>query len=459
MRSNFQTLISNFFPYYVFSLQILLTHFTQRSTTLSTLKWIDGTQLKFLNVTRFVSIITLIGIVVIFWFPIGGRSINRADWIGLLNLFIPLIVLRILLAKKFLTPSPLWWVIAVFFVLAGLNIYFAPYTQGFALLARPIMGVLIIYVLTEIGQSTGTLKHITRFTIWFCIAMGILALLLTQWNEKSIPFNFILDLIPKLRTLPGFEGGFNANELAGALCWALPFCAAIAIQRWRDKVPAYSVTIAFVLLLLALLFGQSRTAMVGILVALALLISLLIPRGKWRNRAWIGWGLLLVLQLFLIFNPAQRELLDDRDEVSFRARLYMWQSGLDILQDYPFTGVGMNMYRTGTIRQQYPVQGYENRVLPHIHNEVMQIAVDMGIPGILVFLGIYATVAYMVYYCWRYGDSSERAVSLGALSGLLAHAIFGLADAIPLWDRFAFIYWYMLGLISVQYTLVVAQRK
>ncbi|MFN8448192.1 MAG: hypothetical protein U0521_06290 [Anaerolineae bacterium] len=38
-------------------------------------------------------------------------------------------------------------------------------------------------------------------------------------------------------------------------------------------------------------------------------------------------------------------------------------------------------------------------------------------------------------------------------AGLLAHAIFGLADAITLFDRFTWAYWLMVGLVCSAYVL------
>jgi hypothetical protein len=53
---------------------------------------------------------------------------------------------------------------------------------------------------------------------------------------------------------------------------------------------------------------------------------------------------------------------------------------------------------------------------------------------------------------------THRLLVKAIAAGLFAHAIYGLTDAIPLWDRFAFFFWWMLGLSGAQYVLVMLPR-
>jgi hypothetical protein len=47
--------------------------------------------------------------------------------------------------------------------------------------------------------------------------------------------------------------------------------------------------------------------------------------------------------------------------------------------------------------------------------------------------------------------SPQYAAALAAGGALAAHAFFGIGDAIALWDRFAFLFWWMLGLTAAVY--------
>ena len=126
-----------------------------------------------------------------------------------------------------------------------------------------------------------------------------------------------------------------------------------------------------------------------------------------------------------------------------------------IVHDYPLTGVGLSMFRDGRVRAQYPASGFEGRILPHAHDEFLQVATDMGLPGLIVFGAIYGVAGWMVLRIWRRGDAAARILALALGAALLAHAVYGLTDAITLWDRFAFVFWLMLGLLAAQYALVM----
>ena len=77
----------------------------------------------------------------------------------------------------------------------------------------------------------------------------------------------------------------------------------------------------------------------------------------------------------------------------------------------------------------------------------------------IVYLGIHLTVGYMLLKIWQAGDQQARAVRVAIAGGMLAHTIFGLADAITLWDRFAFVFWMLPGLAGAQYVLVTRAKR
>jgi hypothetical protein len=52
---------------------------------------------------------------------------------------------------------------------------------------------------------------------------------------------------------------------------------------------------------------------------------------------------------------------------------------------------------------------------------------------------------------WRLRGTDRLAAALAG--ALIGHAVYGLADAIPPWDRFSFVWWWVLGLIAARYGL------
>ncbi|MBZ0279372.1 MAG: O-antigen ligase family protein, partial [Anaerolineae bacterium] len=291
-----------------------------------------------------------------------------------------------------------------------------------------------------------------------------LGLLSTEWNSKSHQLRVIIDLFPRYLPL----GTFNANEIAGALCFIAPLLAGLATYNLNTKsgtIFRAACGFGFAAVLLAIVLGQSRFALAGTLLALGLMTPLLIRRWRWRIAAWGGLVLLVVLEVMIIrnvFSPARLDIQIDRDELSASLRLGIWEQAFNILTDLPLTGVGLNQFRDGRVRALYPVAGYETRILPHTHNELLQIGTDLGVPGLVIYIGWFVVIAFVLIRCYRRGIPQVKVLAVAVGGGLLAHAVFGLGDAIPIWDRFAFISWWLIALAcatEIYQRLVSADNK
>jgi O-antigen ligase len=417
---------------------------------------------------KFVTIIEPLVLAVMllaFWYA----SPTRDGWLWLLALIPVIWVLRWVVYKHWWTRTPLDGFLVAFVGLSILNVFVAPYRRSadipysfFVLMGRPLLGIALYSYFVERARLRGRMNSLVIATLILGAIVAILALGASQWNDKSYVLQFITDALPRIgESLTPFDarGGFNANESGGALAWVCPLIAGLIAYRWGrfDRV-LHAVTAGlFGLLFLALFLGQSRFALVGTLMALSVLIWLLVPQKRIR---WLAWGILVavaVLEILIIrdvFVTPEESILTQRDEASMVGRVDIWNSALGIMGDYPLTGVGLNMFRDGRVRERYPAPGFLMPVLPHAHQEWLQAGADMGIPGFLVFIGLELAAAFMLYRAYRLGDSSARAVIAGVGAGLFAHGFFGLGDAITLWDRFAFLFWWLLGLGGAQAYLV-----
>lgn len=387
-----------------------------------------------------------------FWFPNPER-------IYALCLLPLLFIARLIARRRLWTPTPIDGLLMVFLVLGVANLINAPYMRGAAVLGRPLMGIALALTFADFARARGV-RFLATLTIGLALLVGVLGITASQWSVKSDLFQPFLNSLPDIRWFPGAEGGFNVNEIGGALVFLAPLAAALVLVpidhgdgaggRWRR----YGAVAAFVLLVLALFFGQSRFALFGLIVALAVIIFTLVPAGTWRRLALVGLVAFTALEMAIfagVFTPVP-SAITQRDEDSIASRLYIWASGIQIVRDFPLTGTGMNTFRIASVRALYPVIGYDRQVLPHAHNEFVQIGADLGIPGVIVFAGWYAAAGWMVWRVWRSGSALSRAMAIGAGAGLLAHGVFGLGDAIALWDRFTFLFWWTLGIGMAAYT-------
>ena len=404
--------------------------------------------------------------VYLFWYPIEVRY----QWLGLLVGIPIFMVIRLLAYGRLFTRFPLdiWFV--VFIVMAILNLYLSPFTAAnpmsrLYLLGRPLLGMALCLYFVEYARLYKTLNGLLIITLLLGLYIGGMALLSSNWNNKSDQLRFILDIIPRYANFPGAVGGFNANEIAGGLTWIVPLCAGLMFwggNRSVDRVIKWGFMVVFVVSFTALYLGQSRFAIAGVLAVLVPMIYFLAPRWTWRIAAWAVIVALAILELMIVrnvFTPPGQPVLAVRDEESVNGRFDIWESALKIIGDYPLTGAGMNMFREKPVRNKYPVPSFKQPVLPHAHNEFLQIATDLGLPGLALFLTWYGVTFWNLLRVYRLGGSIFKAVAIGLSGGLLAHIFFGMGDAVAIWDRLAFLQWWLLALSSAAYWLVINNQE
>jgi O-antigen ligase len=413
-----------------------------------------------------------------FWLP----DFNR---VWMLSLALPILAARLVCYRRLWSHTPLDYCFIALIALFIINYFAAPFRQGnvtlvsllgetslpynLIVIGRPLFGIFLATTFIDRAARKNNLRSLLWLTAVLALLVGILGLFAQHYINKSAAFMFIIDYLPQLRGFPGAEGGFNVNEIAGAMAWFTPIMAGVALLAWREwsqtrrrshLMFALCSSAAFIVLWAALFLGQSRFAILGVLPMLALLAWLLIPRKRWRLVALSIVACFAVIQV-LIFTGSlipKDETLQQRDEDSVSSRLLIWSSALSIARDYPLTGVGMNNFRWRPVRDLYPVDGYEGtRILPHAHNEWLQITADLGIFGLAALIALQATALALLLSVWRQGDWWLRGLALATTCGIIAHLIYGLGDAVAFWDRFGFGFWWLIGLAGVQY--VVLRQK
>ncbi len=402
----------------------------------------------------------------------------RQQWSWLLLLLLPMFGARWILYKRLWTRTPMDNLLLAFLALCIINIYLAPYTRGYIMLPRLLLGLALYLNFVEYARTRGKLDGLLAASVALGILVGLLALTATQWNIKAGPLLSITEHLPVLNYrnfLSDTMASFNPNEIAGALAWLCPLMAGIMFHRSSPRLIRWGAALSFLLLFTGLMLGQSRFAIVGVLLALFGLIALLVPHGRLRYGA-LGMLMLVVvfetLLVFNIFTPPSAGAgsagdegqttanLSTRDQNSINTRAEIWTSGLRMIADYPLTGVGMSMFWKASLEiETYLITSVEGRKVPHAHNEWIQVGTDLGLPGLAIYVAWHLSIGYMLFQGWRRGGANQRTIVVAVGGGLLAHAVYGLGDAITLWDRFIYVYYWMLGLAGAQYILGKGKQK
>jgi O-antigen ligase len=194
-------------------------------------------------------------------------------------------------------------------------------------------------------------------------------------------------------------------------------CAAVARIMFAQHHRGWA---AFVLpaLVIALAFTFTRSAWVGASVGVGILFLL-------RDFRLIAL-LPIALGAFLILSPPNLSArlystfsLTDPSNID---RVAMMKSGWRMLKKDPLTGVGPNM-----VIQVYPTVRDKtaiNQLAPHLHNVPLQIAVERGIPALLVWLWFIVTLVRDFFRQRRAAFPSLSNAGLAVIGAMLAAGLF-----------------------------------
>ncbi|MFB3902788.1 MAG: O-antigen ligase family protein [Acidobacteriota bacterium] len=286
-----------------------------------------------------------------------------------------------------------------------------------------------------------------------CALVGI-ALVGTAWSAKFAVIGRLVALFPaKLKGIPGAEEGFNPNAVGGTLALVLPVAVAVLVYtfkprnrvKWRLRIPAALASAGFAAVLL---ISQSRGAWLGTAVGMAVLAL----AAWWRWARWVaaagtlaGGAALYWLKPWEKF--AATSDLTSGGDISLAGRVEIWSRAIYGIQDFPFTGMGMNAFRK-VVHILYPLFTIPpDQDIASAHNHVLQAALDLGIPGMVAYLAIWTAVLAMLVKVWRRsGDQFHRALALGLFGGLIAYFVFQITDAIPLGAKVGVFWWFAIGI-------------
>jgi len=299
-------------------------------------------------------------------------------------------------------------------------------------------------------------------------AILVVGALGTGWSAKIQILQPVVSRLPKgLVSLPDVGGeGINANQLAGALMLYLPFVVACMVGYWQEQRKA----LAFVglagagIVTATLLVTQSRSGWIGGIAGLAALPLMwgLLSGRRWLRRLalLVPVGLLLVAAgAILLWGPdrlgevalkatASASVSGAVGQISLSDRPEIWSRALYAIQDFPFTGTGLGTFRK-VVPLLYPLFTISPDVdIAHAHDIFLQVAVDLGLPGLIAYLALLGVAGVAAWSVARRASPWPRSLALGVLAGLIGLHVYGLTDALALGSKPGIAFWMALGLIA-----------
>ena len=292
-----------------------------------------------------------------------------------------------------------------------------------------------------------------KWVAWFLLMIGVglslLAPIITSWKTEYRLF--YLPIYDLMEAIPLDLGDMiHANIQAGVLVVILPLAVALAVTR--SPLPAVQrllFSLAAILMLSVIILTQSRGGYLALLASTALVLGLRWPRLFYLYA--VGAVGAMVAGYVIRADSLLQGISRDGSLGGWSGRLDVWTQSYRAIKDFSYTGIGIGNF-ANVMPLLYPVR-VDISGFPHAHNLLLQIGVDLGVAGLIAYLGLTINTLLMAVSVLRqtkdlqstanvkHPVSLARPLAAGVFGGIAAILVHGLLDASTWVARTASIPW------------------
>jgi O-antigen ligase len=331
----------------------------------------------------------------------------------------------------------------IFSINAGLSLFGDPLRlEGFISLATYLMLVFLF------SENVQTPEVATRLIFWLLLSATLVSLYaLFQYFYYNPTEHFFYKYFPKGNGVGSTIG--NPNFLGKYLVLIIPIVLALSLNEY-SRLTTTGLFLSLTLCFAALTATFTRASWLGLLAGLTVLLccaqsnALLI--GKGRRLVLIAISFFFIVCLFNSYSPAHGKRTSAsspnqaRGEVIQKAvksldidkgrgvatRLYVWDKTVRLIIERPWFGYGLETFMLvfKKYNQEYTELFHDRVIIDRAHNNYLDIAFAMGVPGLASYLVL--LISFLVYV-WRLvkglQDRTHKMLALGILSGFCGYLV------------------------------------
>lgn len=409
--------------------------------------------LKILVVIAFICIFCLI-----LMFPEMGvvSTIFIAPFLGVLSrpslvlgIFVAITVLSYLIKVMVGKRTVAFRFLDIFVLLFAILMFFGGVVTsgGAASFKSAVIYTLLMMMYFLVVNLMNTKAWLERCVFAIAIPSGIIAALgIVSYTATTMPSKWIdAQMFADIGNRAVSTFG-NPNMLATYLVLTAPFIWSYLKKRNISSSGRVIAIIGSVVSAACTVLTWSRGGWLG-LIAAAIVYALVNYRytlkyfliGAVSSPVWIG---------LLPSNITSRfASIGNLADSSTYYRLFTWKGSLRMLADHFASGIGVGQ---SAFSQIYPLYAYVgNEITAHSHNLYLEIAVELGIMGLLVFLAVIFMTAQRGFGCIKYNSADRTAISgvSAAMAGVFGVLVHGMFDYVWYNYRVFFMIWVMIGVL------------
>ncbi|OGD31233.1 MAG: hypothetical protein A2V45_03170 [Candidatus Aminicenantes bacterium RBG_19FT_COMBO_58_17] len=334
-------------------------------------------------------------------------------------------LISITLMESFLALALLFWLIVLFRRETELRLpsFFWP------LLIYAALSIVVCFFSVNPAVS---FKDARELLLYFVVPITMSAAAYPRgrsWMTASLLTSGLVSSLYSLgyfifKSQPGERiQGFMGHYMTQAGLLLLFICAALSFLLFLRDRTRWLWGIAFVLAAASLALTLTRSAWVGLVIAGAFIILL------YRPKALILVPVVIALFLLASPQPMKRRALSifSLHNYANKQRIEYLKAGWKIIREFPLHGTGPD---TVDMVFQNPKYGLSevSRQNVHLHNNLIQIAAERGVPTLLAWVSFIVWAFYSLLKRLRNKGSPVFPYAAAAAAALLALVTAGLFE-------------------------------
>jgi len=362
---------------------------------------------------------------------------------GLTFLFIAIWLMKVITSERSINLPPRWMIILICFFIIWSSL--SDINAGLDLLRiRSIISNLIfflfvfaLYDVINVNEYLNVFKAIIfpfLFLLIYTFAIFI--------NAGGI-INMIYMIITRGCDIlyPNMIGGIYM------IFWPITFSLFLYEKKSNYRKIYFVLSIAFII---AILLSNSRSAYLGTFVSILYFI--------WFSRKRILWlSVISMIILIYLYSPVSSILneLFLRVNTGVSNRDIVWDVSFKLIKENWFFGIG-SFTLEQIIAKFFPLS-YYGAILPYVHNAhnyLIQMAVQMGIPGLIFMIYLYYKYTKESIKCQIASTNSKaKALCMGTSAVMFAMIARGMFEAIGIVENgviFPHIYFWVIMLYPIK---------
>ncbi len=219
--------------------------------------------------------------------------------------------------------------------------------------------------------------------------------------------------------------GFSSHWMTYSGLLMMTFVFFTVFNTYEKNIKKRTLVFLFLIpIMISILLSLTRSAWIGTFVSLGIFGVYF-----FRNRIKVLIFPTIILILIFIFLPGSVKArffsIFDLNNVTTKDRLYMAYTTMEIIKEYPLTGVGPD-----NVKKVYPDYRHKDakKNNPHLHNNFFQIIAERGIFTMLSFTAFLICIPIGLVRKIRGGTTLEKRISSSVFFAVIAFVTAGMFE-------------------------------